>query len=74
MQGVLWIFLAFCGGYDIKGKRSMSEKTKKERFERGTRRVPLVVRLINALFFGEDALKSDYYRSERVKDIKRKQR
>ena len=52
----------------------MSEKTKKERLDRGARRVPMVVRLINALFFGEDALKSDYYRSERVKDIKRKQR
>ncbi len=52
----------------------MLTKTKKERFEQGTRRVPLFVRLINALFFGEDALKADYYRSERVKDMKRKQR
>ena len=52
----------------------MSEKTKKERFDRGARRVPMVVRLINALFFGEDALKHDYYSDKRIKDINRKER
>lgn len=52
----------------------MSKKTKKDCLERGKRRVPLFARLFNALFFGEDALKHDYYSNKRIKDIERKER
>ena len=48
----------------------MFKKTKKEQFERGTRKVSWLAKLVNSLFFGQDALKDDYYSNRRVKDIK----
>ncbi len=51
---------------------SMSKKTKKDQFNKGTRKVSWVAKLVNSLFFGQDALKDDYYSNQRIKDMKGK--
>ena len=52
----------------------MSEKTKKESLKKSTRKASWVERTLSVLFYGESALKDDFYSGERVKDIKKKQR
>ena len=50
----------------------MSKKTKKEQFNKSTRKVSLFTKLFNSLFFGQDALRDDYYSNQRIKDMKEK--
>ncbi|MBR6598259.1 MAG: hypothetical protein IKK76_02555 [Alphaproteobacteria bacterium] len=52
----------------------MSEKTKKENLKKATRKVSWLERALSVLFYGESALKDDFYSGERVKDTKKKQR
>ena len=56
----------------IKKDIGMSRKTKKDQFDKGARKVSWLGKMVNSLFFGQDALKDDYYGTKRIKDMKEK--